>query len=295
MSSDPSDSVVLISSSDSNNTSFGTGFIIHQDNKASYVLTCDHVIRDVGGEDKALINKHKAEEVFSGEKYEIDLAVVRIQGLSDKNALKLRPCGEKGLSVLTVGFQRFNKDFLIRPLDGKLGNRIETQKKDGTKLIAGWDLLIEDYPLQHGYSGSPVVEKTKGYVVGIASHLLDGGEKGIAISIEMLRKIWPEMPHNLLRSINQAEVHKEKDIVVQINKIEKCFVNANYRQAYEDFHLLCRAYPEFENSAQLILTRYNDLLQNIEMGLIDPSAQNIHKQQIAHSFQTCMNRFKKDH
>ena len=68
-------------------------------------------------------------------------------------------------------------------------------------MLAGhksWDLNIDDVDtLQPGYSGSPVVDE-KGVCIGIVSHREGRGEKGIAISIEVLTKIWLARPTHIL-------------------------------------------------------------------------------------------------
>ncbi|MBF0378418.1 MAG: trypsin-like peptidase domain-containing protein [Desulfamplus sp.] len=308
MTSKWTDSVVLIKSSDINNKRFGTGFIIHEDSNYSYVLTCEHVIKDVGGNGNVFINKIKAEEVIARGKDGIDLSVVKVKRLSDKLPLKLSSCGKKGMSILIFGFQNLtlnSTNFLTRPLDGKLGNPIEIWGKDGIKLLNGWDLIIDEYLLQPGYSGSPVFDESKECVVGVVSHRIGDGEKGIAISIEMLKQVWSEMPYGLLNVNNQSgiedkmtnekgEIEKKIQITLQIEKIEKLFVNAEYKQAYEAFFRLCKSYPEFEGTAKSILSRYSDFCKGVEMGLIPLPEQHIRKQEIANSYQMCMNRFKKE-
>ena len=41
-------SVVLVRSTDPGEQSFGTGFVIHKDEQASYIVTCAHVVRAPG-------------------------------------------------------------------------------------------------------------------------------------------------------------------------------------------------------------------------------------------------------
>ena len=60
-------SIVLITSSESNNSRFGTGFIIRQVSGTAYVLTCAHVVRDVGGTEKVKADSKPATVIASGE------------------------------------------------------------------------------------------------------------------------------------------------------------------------------------------------------------------------------------
>jgi hypothetical protein len=55
MSADLQTSIILITSSEPTNGSFGTGFIIHKDEQAVYLLTCAHVVEDLGGPDNVQV------------------------------------------------------------------------------------------------------------------------------------------------------------------------------------------------------------------------------------------------
>jgi hypothetical protein len=86
-----------------------------------------------------------------------------------------------------------------------------------------------------------------------------------------------------------------EDIVIQIEKIEVWFIKAYYEKAYEEFFEMCKAYPDFQDSAASIYTRFNDLCKDVEMGVVSLSEKAIRKQDIAHSYQMCMKRFKKQY
>ena len=64
--------------------------------------------------------------------------------------------------------------------------------------MQAWDLLIkDDYPLEPGSSGSPVIEKATDYVVGIVTHRQGEGRKGLVIASESLAEIWWGISFNL--------------------------------------------------------------------------------------------------
>jgi len=192
------DSIILILSTDSGNSRFGTGFVIHRDDEASYVLTCAHVVEDVGGPDKVKAGGSIATVVASGEKEGLDLAVLRCDGALNELLLPLRPAGARDRRFVTAGFQLFGKDYLIRTLRGKLGEQVGLESRQRQERIEAWDLQITDnYFLQPGYSGSPVIDQKSGYVLGIVSHRQGEGEKGLAISLKALEAVWPEMPSGL--------------------------------------------------------------------------------------------------
>jgi hypothetical protein len=211
------DSVVLIVSSDPKIRHFGTGFIIYQDQDTSYILTCAHVIRDVGGIDKVRIDDVEGKIVASGEEKGIDLFVLQCKGYFDKSPLILDPANKEGAPFITAGFQVFdNKDYLIRRLYGNLGKQIGLISRQGKLRIDAWDLRIDDVDfLQPGYSGSPIVHKKSGGVLGIVSHRQGEGQRGLAISIKMLPSIWPAIPTILQKAIRDFDVklvQKEKPI-----------------------------------------------------------------------------------
>lgn len=192
------DSVVSITSSAGDNNSFGTGFVIHQDGQATYLLTCAHVVQDVGSE-VIEINGIQAKVMASGSEESIDLAVLRVEGLPIKPSLPLSPTGDEGNPFSTAGFQKYGERLLIRELDGTLGKQGGLEMRGQADRIKAWDLKItDDYQLQPGYSGSPVVDKYR-HVIGVVQARQGEGKKGLAISIDALKKIWQGMPPDLFK------------------------------------------------------------------------------------------------
>lgn len=199
MSADLQGSVTLVTSTETTNNRFGTGFVIAQDDEAAYLLTCAHVIDDVGGAESIDVEGSPAAVVAYGSASELDLAVLRVPGSLDKKALPLQPTGDRDSAFLTAGFQKFGSHFLVRPLQGSLGQTVALAVRGQADRVRAWDLKIEDdYQLQPGYSGSPVLDQAGGTVLGVVSHRQGQGERGLAISVEALPKLWPEMPENLL-------------------------------------------------------------------------------------------------
>ncbi len=192
-------SVVLITSQNPQNSRFGTGFVIYHTTQNSYLLTCAHVIDDVGGVGTVDMAGHTAEVVAIGSAAGLDLAVLKVTRLTDSLALPLKTTGQKGDAFQTAGFQQSGKYFLMRPLQGILGETVRLMARGQTSPIKAWDLKIEgDDPLQPGYSGSPVVDEASGQVLGVVSHRQGSGERGLAVSVEALPQIWPDMPVGLL-------------------------------------------------------------------------------------------------
>lgn len=200
-----SESVILITSSDSSrNRHFGTGFVIHKDTNHTYLLTCAHVVNDVGGAETIRANSLPATVIASGEDKGFDLAVLKVEGLLDKPQLNLCASGEKDKPFIISGFYEFAPKAppALRDIEGQLGRQIRLPSNDGGDRINGWDLIIKDkYYLQPGYSGSPVIDQETGSVLGVVSYRIGKGEEGLAISIEALKQIWEEMPSRILNNL----------------------------------------------------------------------------------------------
>lgn len=192
--------VIRITSSDPNNSRhFGTGFVIYHDKSIAYVLTCAHVVNNVGGPQNVKADGLPATVVAAGNADRIDLALLQVKGLLDKQPLSLRVPSEKQSRFRAVGFQLFDQHFLLEPVRGILTEQVWLEPKRQRGRIRAWNLTIEgNYYLQPGYSGAPVIDEKSGEVLGVISHRRGKGQKGLALSIEMLKTIWSAMPPYLL-------------------------------------------------------------------------------------------------
>ena len=94
------DSIFLIESRQSNNKKFGTGFIVHQDEQFTYLLTCAHVVDDVGIDDVEVDGK-SATVIAMGASNDIDLAVLALHRSSIISKIELLAVGNTG-DLITV-------------------------------------------------------------------------------------------------------------------------------------------------------------------------------------------------
>ena len=186
--------LVVIGSSHVGNQRYGTGFVIHKDQKKTYLLTCMHVVRDVGGEDAVKIDKYQAKVFATSPEEKADLALLYIDAVLDKPALQLSIGGEKEHPISIAGYHLNSKQYLVRPLKGTLKERVGIAATGQNDLIKAWDLVITDaYPLQDGYSGSPVFDEYN-HVIGVVITRQGDGKMGVALGIEALISIWEDMP-----------------------------------------------------------------------------------------------------
>lgn len=216
------DSIILITSSDSNyGGDFGTGFVIHQDKQITYVLTCAHVVKKVGGVGKVKVGGHLAKkEVDLGNSEGCDLAVLAVENkLTKLPPLKLGIVAEKGREFTLSGFHTDGTQTRkLASISGKLGEMGIIEDAEGDRTPT-WNLEISDnskHELKAGYSGSPVVDKASGYVLGIVAQSISQG-KGVAISIDALNKIW-QMDGLFITKITSFEEPKMESNMKQVEK-----------------------------------------------------------------------------
>ncbi|MGK7879688.1 MAG: trypsin-like peptidase domain-containing protein [Crocosphaera sp.] len=190
------ESIVLITSKEPDNRGFGTGFVVKSQWGISYIVTCAHVVTEIGGEEFIQVDGKSGIVIVSGEETGLDLAVVRVEGLTREHPLKLGKEKEVIKDFLTAGYHGFQQSgteqlqYFLKPSQGEIGNPVIIQSQFLGKRIQGWDLnIVGENGLQRGCSGSPIVEPESGEVIAVASHR-QGEKKGLALAIEELENIW---------------------------------------------------------------------------------------------------------
>ena len=189
-----SDCIFLITSSDKDNSNFGTCFCVHVEKQYAYFITCSHVIVDVGGFQKARIGGKKVKKIAYGNPDSLkDIAIVRTSGDTQEESLHVNEQGKYGDTIKIIGYKKFRKGNLKREIIGTLGKLIGFEGNSigkGKVSTKGRDIRINDeYNIEKGYSGSPIIEMKSGTVIGILTHRLEDKTKGIAISVGTLNNI----------------------------------------------------------------------------------------------------------
>lgn len=187
------DAVVLLTSTEPDkNRNFGSGFLIAQDADHSYVLTCAHVLEQIGQDKLQAAGLSTPVEVLHcGSGDHIDMAVLKVRGLLDKPVLAEFALGQEQSDIQTAGYSLFdakNAQHLKRALKGNLGKR----NRIGAQELPLWDVSIQDdsfSTLEGGYSGSPLCN-AQGKVIGVVSHRRSG-QLGHAFCISNLRTLYP--------------------------------------------------------------------------------------------------------
>ena len=195
-------SVVLITSSNPGNDRFGTGFITRRTGDFAYVVTCAHVVQDVGV-DTICVNSTSSIVVVTGDDLGLDLAVIKVEGLRNDigKVFSIGDSTPTGKEFVTEGFQIFDpkaRTHRKRALYGTFVEPFEVTAQAPSNPIKAWELKFADGNVQPGYSGSPIVDTQTEKVVGVVSHRLREGI-GAAISIEELNRIWQPIERQQLR------------------------------------------------------------------------------------------------
>ncbi|NEP84717.1 MAG: SUMF1/EgtB/PvdO family nonheme iron enzyme, partial [Okeania sp. SIO3B3] len=230
------ESIVLVTSASDNSFKadvIGTGFAFYQEDNYTYLLTCAHVVEDVGGEENVLVNNIPAEVLAIGDVKGFDLAVLGVEKLNVPLFQLISLSEAKNRKFRTAGHYLYGeeKKILLETVDGTLGKKRFARQND--ERVAVWNLLInEGDRLRKGYSGAPVVDLKTGGILGVATNMEKNGGEGLAISVEALKKIWPQMPP----AISQQFKSFTEDISDDLPETTiKRLLNLNFWRGIEDF------------------------------------------------------------
>ncbi len=156
--------VVLITSADGKR--HGSGFVARRAGVVAHVVTCAHVVGDLG--DGLLANGRPAKVLWDGTKDGIDLAVLAADGLTEE-PLTLTRGAAVGDAVVAVGFTQVDR--------GRRATAVPATIREATQLTydparvvkkhAGWLLGVADDGITDGFSGGPVVHADTGLVIGV--------------------------------------------------------------------------------------------------------------------------------
>ncbi len=187
-------SVVLICNAQENLRESGSGFAIHYDGQATYVMTSNHVVRHwEPGHIK--VNGRPATIEWSGGSNGIDLALLRVAGLAGAPPLAIKEFVKPKVAVYGYAFRHlYGEDYVRTRIEGKVSRLLSLQGKEALNSADGWEIeMSEDSPIYPGNSGAPLIEASSHQVVGVLTSRNDeSGLKGIAISPEAIQQAWPE-------------------------------------------------------------------------------------------------------
>ena len=270
------DSIVLIKSAKENRKNvIGTGFIFYKKQNYTYLLTCAHVVEDVGGEENIRVNNIPAEVIKIGDVQGFDLAILKVNknfSLPSLNLMILYGEEEKKLEVKIPGFYLWSQNNALRrqTIKGEMivevdGERAFQLIEDMPEDVAVEKLEIKKGRLRSGYSGSPVIDINTGLVVGLVTHKVDvdgEGRFGRAISIEALEKIWSEIPNEVSKQIEREA--KTIEVLTNINVEEKFQNQVKSSQESEKGELFNFEVIRVDDSGNIVDRFQKSIRQKIE-------------------------------
>ncbi len=208
----------LVTSRNPGNESFGTAFLIHKDRRSATFLTAAHVVVDMGGPERVLVEHRPVRVAAMGRPESAeDMAVLQWAAEPDPSGtapdgdapwsgwpaglpLQMEIIRQPCIPILIVGQKPYDtqKKFRLAALHGDLGQSCLYDSKKGSCRVKGWELaLAEGSSLAEGFSGAAVVDANTGNAVAVVTHLL-GQRGGLAISVEQLKRLWPHRPEGLV-------------------------------------------------------------------------------------------------
>ena len=188
------------------NNSFGTGFVIHSDERGVYILTCAHVVDDV---ETPVVENVLAKVVAKGSF--VDMAVLYVSKLH-LEALSLQTEDCENLDVEVIGFSSFNQNLTQKKhINATLYKElIELHSKEDDLFYTVRKIKAKDgFNFDRGNSGSPVICRDSGNVIAMISNK-EGSDIGYAINIANVKEVWKDIPSELFEIKEVKREQKEK-------------------------------------------------------------------------------------
>ena len=187
-----SNKIVHIESSNKENRSFGTGFVIKSNLQGTYILTCQHVLDSV---QNASIES-KAVEIIAQNSF-LDMAIIFLPALrSEEMILQLKACDD--LSITSIAFSSFKKDLVqkstIHATLFKDFIELHSTEDDAFYLIKKIK-ADEDYNFSKGNSGAPIICKHTGNVIAMLCNK-EGSNIAYAIGVSSIKKLLEQLLTN---------------------------------------------------------------------------------------------------
>lgn len=162
----------------------GSGFVISQD---GYIVTNNHVVEDAHQIKVKLANGKEYEGKVAGRDPKTDLAIVRIEGASGLQPLRLGNSEDLkvGSWVVAVGSPFGLEQTVTAGIVSAKGRVIDSGPYD--------NFIQTDASINPGNSGGPLINM-KGEVVGINAAIIARGQGiGFAIPVNMAKEIIPQL------------------------------------------------------------------------------------------------------
>ncbi|NEO88709.1 MAG: trypsin-like peptidase domain-containing protein [Spirulina sp. SIO3F2] len=163
------------------------------------ILTCDHVVEDIGGKNNVIKVEGVFAELIESDTTEgFDIAILKTCERLHVPPLKLKAICHPGDEVITIGCHKAKKKTIREKIEGILRKRVDLRSGKFNDYCTAWYFDVQNNEsLRKGYSGAPLVDENSGKVLGIVSQDEDEGKEGFAVSIDALEKVWQHMPEDM--------------------------------------------------------------------------------------------------
>ena len=250
----------MVTSKNPENRRFGSGFVIYHFENSSWVVTCAHVVNDVGGELSIEVNGNTAKIVSTSGSEDLDLSLLETDVRLNNPVIKLGTYGRNGSPFTTAGFQVFGKHFSIKQIAGKLVQQNKLISKSLLEQIKVWTItILGDDTLQDGYSGAPIIDNESGVCVGIINYKQGDGKNGLAISIEELEKILPITSPTLIEKPINSQNNNHADYLFE--KATRLQIMGELQDSLELFQQVKNSQPAYPRIDMMINSVERELHQ----------------------------------
>ncbi len=194
----------ILSIESKNNQSFGTGFVIYNDKKGSYIITASHVIDEV---EVPMIENREVEVIV--QKTFSDLALLYLEGIFlEPLPLQISHCSGE---VKIIGFSCFAKKSVQKmTLKGRIQEEfIEVQSKENEASTLVRKIFADkDFHFERGNSGSPVFCTETNKVIAMVGYK-EKNSVAFAMDIASVQNISKEIPQEIFQN-HQGEKKKRR-------------------------------------------------------------------------------------
>ena len=252
-----SNKIVHIESSNKDNRSFGTGFVIDSNQKGTYILTCQHVVDSVV---EATIES-KPLEVIAQNSF-LDMAILFLPNHNfEKMQLQLEACNN--LNITAIAFSSFKEELVqkstIHATLFKEFIELHSTEDDSFYLIKKLK-ADEDYSFSRGNSGAPIICKETGDAIAMLSNR-EGSSIAYAIGVSCIKKLLEQLHEN------DELIDKHKDFYLSMSSFKK-EVSASVQAKKNPKNKIIHNIKELEKKKNSLIPTFKEKLLKVKYFLL---------------------------
>jgi hypothetical protein len=225
-------------------------------------------VRDVGGSEKLVVGGDRTANVIACDQV-TDIAVLRVDGTDLGPAINLSPRIRTGGGFLTTGLSKFGTGFEKAELTGTFLRQFELVSLGTRGTRHAWQLFAEgEGKFVPGLSGSPVFSETRD-CVAIVRQKIDPGQKGIAVPVDAIRDICPDLARFVLTDDDRHEGSSPEGQKLRMNLEREIgsFIRIASGKDQETRIVLIQAAQGMGKT--LLLEDYKQIAQNYDMDICE--------------------------